>query len=545
MSVNLDIPLTIRHSLFPQRQALLVGGINNEPVFLYEGKYILSLNELELSLISTKVPYKLRKFTKVSELFMTFKHNTGKIIDFPLNVFFKQCKHTLTTSSIKITKFKSKWIETLFRSGASKRKRHQHTIESIKNPILYGLQITRKKISEFTECSICCVNEGEAIELKHATLDCGKNIFLPCRNHDHVMCVSCFRQWMLNFSSHPINANCSTIHCPSECDMDTIFGYTLCDIKHLFTDQEYTKIKNHRNKFPFSGVIAVNHMSCGKTMLVPRDKLTNQPPGSCIINCTHCDQKFCYHCLDDCDASQTNSIICISCYENDDDEDPYNPLNLGRFNRFFRNPNPNAHEEYLLRNWAITPKLAAEQILDAMVSPIDNVNFKCHAPGCGIKMCRTSACNELSHCSLKRCDVCGYMGLRTETVLLDHFFNNLDECPRYYEDGMWHEKLKNLGYRCEDGICYDHYHACNNPEHRCGKNALFQIRKARIVESLIHNIPSHIYSETIKLVQKMAVKKGVVYEFNLYISEFLSDVEEEEEESKQIKSNPIVFSCTI
>jgi hypothetical protein len=149
------------------------------------------------------------------------------------------------------------------------------------------------------------------------------------------------------------------------------------------------------------------------------------------------------------------------------------------FNHYFYNPamltsgsfsmrEPYSH---MIRNKDVTVDIAVHQIEEILA--MKKLTPLC--PRCGVALYKTSQCNELSHCGVKKCNVCG----RTTPVgghLTNHWDNKgTSGCPQWDTAPYW--KTIQPRFQCILGVCYKDDMDCTKPSHQAGIYAMHQERK--------------------------------------------------------------------
>ena len=293
------------------------------------------------------------------------------------------------------------------------------------------------------ECSICMGPlTGNALTLKHMrrgeTLDT-QRVEAPCGHSEHQVCLGCLRRHATNWSHHSIGPmNHGGVLCPHEgCRAQ----YLVVDFARVLEQGDQTKLEEMQRRFSRSGAAVC--LGCGDTMHFNPERLRDAQAGSVAQRCTRCPRIQCYHCMRAIHSARfaiaTNvGMHPCRCQENMVPEP-------GHFNRWFVAPPSSVGP--LARNRELTAEDCVRQLTELCQS--EEVHVPC--AHCGTRMHRATACMELTHCGIKRCNVCGISGLEHESVLFDHWDGHgVRGCPRWATDPFWQHVIPQNVVRCEE-----------------------------------------------------------------------------------------------
>ena len=105
--------------------------------------------------------------------------------------------------------------------------------------------------------------------------------------------------------------------------------------------------------------------------------------------------------------------------------------------------------------------------LVAQISSCEVPSVVC--PDCGAVIHKVTDCNCISHCGYQICWICNYAA---DVIPIDHW----KTCPRYDHDMP--------DYPCRQGVCYDFYTECKNPDHAPGRKTFHEFRRSKMIRSL-------------------------------------------------------------
>jgi hypothetical protein len=256
-------------------------------------------------------------------------------------------------------------------------------------------------------------------------------------------------------------------------------------------------ILNLYNAHKINGIKIIYCPICKYECAVPYDYIEQNEIGKVIVKCDqniHCLNTFCYHCKNPCTNNQ-----CLSCLEIDS---MYNPNN---FNYYFYNPSykqgdfceeDNLH---LLKNNQITIKLAISQIEEILnFDKLTPYCFKCFIP-----LYKTCACNELVHCNIKKCYMCGKTTVLNGKIENNHWDDKgINGCPRFDSDKFWRKQIPQ--FLCREGICYNHNLDCTTPEHQPGIMRMHEERKVWHIWKMLYSLHPNLRNKILKKLLKNA-----------------------------------------
>ena len=419
------------------------------------------------------------------------------------------------------------------------------TFLSITPPRTPSAQEPRRGVRE---CCICC----EEIPNVH-------DRFMPtCRDPNHTMCQGCVVRHATNWTNHSISAhNPNAVLCPHEgCegqfsfgllqrllperDMERLYelktrfsrcGYVECpnvdcctptmhyskisptefvwvmQFKFLMTPikpedvvvtgrEKPVSVKPHavseENCVGFKVTFAtpdtphrVTLRKCGTN--VPMERL-KQPEGQVAVTCDRCGYIYCYHCLAQRETTNARAwpCKCAECVV---------PM-AGQINRWFVRPecmvDKEGRQAPLMRNYELTSALCYDQLNE--MSQGDTLSVKCSC--CRTPMHKSTACNELTHCGLRKCFVCGLSSLEGEKNLIDHYGH--DRCPLYDADG-WRHMTRGMP-RCVEGECHDEHRDCTCPEHAAYRATVVYGRRCHMLVAALRTLPPGLLHQVVRLI---------------------------------------------
>ena len=333
------------------------------------------------------------------------------------------------------------------------------------------------------ECSICMGPlTGNALTLKHMrrgeTLDT-QRVEAPCGHSEHQVCLGCLRRHATNWSHHSIGPmNHGGVLCPHEgCRAQ----YLVVDFARVLEQGDQTKLEEMQRRFSRSGAAVC--LGCGDTMHFNPERLRDAQAGSVAQRCTRCPRIQCYHCMRAIHSARfaiaTNvGMHPCRCQENMVPEP-------GHFNRWFVAPPSSVGP--LARNRELTVEDCVRQLTELCQS--EEVHVPC--AHCGTRMHRATACMELTHCGIKRCNVCGISGLEHESVLFDHWDGHgVRGCPRWATDPFWQHVIPQNVVRCEEGVCHTATKDCTDPAHEEYRTAVREVRRMRMLHTALRTLPA-------------------------------------------------------
>lgn len=266
----------------------------------------------------------------------------------------------------------------------------------------------------------------------------------PCNEDGHDMCVRCLRRIMTNDDLLLVSLRQGR-------------GFVPCQ----FTGFECVNSLRQRNVHALENVSYI------------------LPPAAC--------RRFYVTCSDvrrACDAAGTDAA------------DPYNHYVVPRV------ANDPLAVMGMLRHSDVTLDLVLHQFEELVKSETGDVTCKT----CLTVLRRGSECNQLTHCGVSICCVCGksdlFMGQDIQhwrTAEQPH------RCPRY-DDAC--TEFQHMGYACRGGTCYDVQHECMQANHAAGRQyvvrykVLTQARKlwASLGEDLKILVKSAHVSDSLRIV---------------------------------------------
>ncbi len=330
-------------------------------------------------------------------------------------------------------------------------------------------------LSEIHECFACCTTFANVQPANRLKLGDVALIESPCGNPDHHVCVDCFRSILLNFYSHPI-----TKSSPTMCCFFPDCGYkskVYKDAEALFTPDEWQQLQAHITKVTTPEMLRCNCHNCHNMISMPMGP-QHKNGANVNIGCVECDTKTCWHCncaSQQCQCSNLNS-------------------RSGKFNRHFRP---------LLRNYEIGIDLCRQNFDRVLANPTEPMGMPC--PKCGAFVEKSVACNQMSHCGVKWCYLCGMQTLPTEDALVDHFGRH---CPLYESRDCqcYWQKRGARDYYCREHICYDDWQSCTTPSHALGRKQKHVLHRVKWMLVMLRNLPDEDYQS--KLIDYLLRRHG-------------------------------------
>ena len=320
------------------------------------------------------------------------------------------------------------------------------------------------------QCSICYADAKDYAPLCEHTTD-DTLVIPPCGNIDHAMCGRCVRRHATNWSNHSISFVSPHVTCPYEGCGGV---YPTERFKKFLTPGDFDRLSALQARF---GVCSVKCLQCSTVNFINPADLTDAAQGTIIVTCLACESRFCYHCLNVCPTGWSACPCSMM---------PNEPM-LHGFNRWFVRPDRTLDDPRppLMRNSELTLDMCVKQIMDVCVAPPDQLTVKC--AHCACPMHRTGACSEMTHCGMKKCEVCGISALPNERVIFDHWHSHGigNTCPRWRSDPFWTTALHGFhGPRCVEGECHGvTIGDCAREDHAPFRAAVADIRRLRMVRA--------------------------------------------------------------
>ena len=282
------------------------------------------------------------------------------------------------------------------------------------------------------------------------------------RKHSHKTCRQCLSYHFANFSNHPVSVNTPFMCCPAEGCMAPYSDEAQASIKGSMPPATVQRLEAHIEECVQRANPKVPCPKCHASIQVAAAGLKDRAPGTMGVVCTECNHAFCFPCLEPVPrraarmARQPHLVLplCGKCVDR-----PLYPT-PGKFNRYFRRSRPAKEGEFvLLRNSELTVEEVVDQVEDMCTG--ETMHVPCMK--CGCELHRSSACNELCHCGMVRCDVCGMSGLDYDSHLIDHWGSGLGRtCPRWGagspEEFWQHTVFAPSHKRCKEGVCRNDDH---------------------------------------------------------------------------------------
>ena len=396
------------------------------------------------------------------------------------------------------------------------------------------------QLSSSAECSICCEPLGE----ERYVPSCG------CREHQ--LCRSCLVRHSTNWQNHCISAmNPNRILCPhegchghfeleelrpllTEGDMEKIHalmdrfstsGCVYCPNPKCHSPTiSFVQVSEH--EFTWSAVFPFKvkrmleeddwNIECDEDpvevtplwdgpntcclylkfesknvphrVTVPKTKLylsmkslRDAEEGSLVVECTRCSHKFCYHCLSEAREPIEEGRVC-DCVD-------LAPPVAGQINRWFVKPDRKPEEPVHFRNYELTPQFCIDQLVKFLFPGGIDSSVAVHCACCATPMHKSGACNEMTHCGLRKCYVCGLSSFEGQSNLIDHYHGH-DRCPLW--DSGWQGITHGMP-RCVHGECHDDSRDCACPEHAAYRATVTHARRQRMLAAALKSMPSSLF----------------------------------------------------
>jgi len=364
-------------------------------------------------------------------------------------------------------------------------------------PDFISLAVPHEEDTPLT-CGICCAEAtktDKAVSLASATRS--NFIVPPCKNTAHTMCGACMFRIVTNYHNHPIGVNSPHITCPFECSTH----YSTNDFTKLLGKEEMTKLAARAVMYKNKGMVEVEAPN-GSKIKVNALTLKDHQVGVCILaypgppdddEAKH----FCYDCFEDehiMFIDHDDTLACEACLSNG------NTVGRARgINQYFYRPDKKCEDGQptLMRNSELTPELVVDQLVE--MGRGDSLPSKCF--NCLYPLHKSAACNELSHCGIKRCYVCGMSGSEHNTFLCDHWSASGNYgCPRWDTDRFW----DHLGIKleCHEGDCFSDSHDCTEPSHAMAVQQMVHVRRLRHIRAALVSLPRCTYTKVMMILAK-------------------------------------------
>jgi hypothetical protein len=316
------------------------------------------------------------------------------------------------------------------------------------------------------ECNICCEEFTE-------------NFKSPCR---HNICGGCWKRILMNFYNHPVTKVMPYMHCPFESCKERI---KCKHFKPLLDKSEYKQLRQHIKKMREPDLISVDCVQCKKVCTAPVNLHYNQI--QIPITCQDCNKTMCYDC-----SHEVSQCICSSL--------PACMLATapGCINRMYRS-RP--------RNKYLTAEGCANEIAKLLLHHHDQpLVMEC--PKCACKIVKSTECNEMEHCGVKWCYLCGEMTSPTETFLCDHF-GDRGGCPRYEHPDFWRQ-LGASEYKCRENRCYTESCACTREDHAVGRKQQYVVHRMMWLRNYLRHTPRSIRGDVLRILNDNGFESFVV-----------------------------------
>lgn len=315
------------------------------------------------------------------------------------------------------------------------------------------------------ECNICCEEFTEVFKS-------------PCR---HNICGVCWKRILMNFYNHPVTKVMPYMHCPFETCKERI---KCKHFKSILSKSEYKQLKQHIKKMREPDLIAVDCVQCKQVCTAPVHHHYNQLQIS--LSCNRCKTTMCYDC-----SHEVSQCICLTL--------PSYMLRTapGCINRMYRTR---------ARNKYLTAESCANEIAKMLLHHHDQpLVMEC--PKCACKIVKSTECNEMEHCGVKWCYLCGEMTSPTETFLCDHFGEM--GCPRYEHPEFWRQ-LGATEFNCLENECYDESCPCTREDHANGRRQQYVVHRMLWLRNYLRHTPPSIRHKVLQILNDNGFESFVV-----------------------------------
>lgn len=331
------------------------------------------------------------------------------------------------------------------------------------------------------ECAVC-FDEFYPWERRHlAELESRSARAYTTASCRHPVCASCLGTIATQWHAHSIGPGSSSVRCPCEGCTE---GFRTEDFAGLLDPADYGRLRRRAQQFPAR--IWIRCPFCATDLLFPRALARNVQEGALLVQCPACVDRgpFCYHCMDGRDVvwDAEGARMCAACVDGTRKD--------GQFNHFFRHPDKRFGDGRLSlpRNYELRPDDVVAR-LRRLVDTSAELELRCAC--CATRLHRTVGCNELSHCGMSICNMCGYSSNESDTLgLLDHFEGPGHTCPRYSDGAYWASQFPHPPTMavCSSACC-SATRDCANPDHRTYRARCDLVRRRIFVRSALASLP--------------------------------------------------------
>ena len=309
----------------------------------------------------------------------------------------------------------------------------------------------------------------------------------PCRDPAHAICVICLRRIVLNFYNHPASQNKPYLGCLfDECPNGDGAMFQLKSFENILTIPEFNQLESYMEKVQIPESLHVACAACQNIISRPMlKKFINSQDVS--LTCVDCNLEMCWHCSCPFDNCVCSFVL---------------PTYSGGFNQFLR--------PIGVRNCNIDTAIIQNNVMSIVSNPTKNLIMAC--PKCGVCVEKSILCNEMSHCNVKWCFLCGKTCLQNETILFDHFnWGSGDGCPRYESIEFWKSKGA-TSYQCQEGQCYDDTKSCTSTcqYHKYGRTSKNIVHRVMWLWHLFHNLSKKWQNHVISLLRNIIPRRNPV-----------------------------------
>lgn len=361
-------------------------------------------------------------------------------------------------------------------------------------------------------------------------------VFADCGDADHGMCSSCFVRFATNWPSHIVSPNHPFFGCPGE---GCPGRYDMAQARGMLRPLDFKRLVDLCAEAERAQTTLVP-CSCGAHFAVHRDRLQNRTPGSVMLRCSDCARWCCYHCLATPSAAHVLSVVeaydmiagPLPTHSSLQDELIRNdkPCRTKWLEKLFSNDAVWCHccanglktcgsfnqyvvplaprkspQAALLRNFEITVETVKANVLRI----VTDASAAVCCTKCLLPLHRSTHCHELTHCGVKKCDVCGKSALEFDDVIFDHWDSDGLEhkCPRWPTDSFWTDHVI-CADRCQEGHCHDDHHDCTDPRHENFRSQVREVRRLRQLDRLLISLPTKMQSFAIHVLQNHEVGRN-------------------------------------
>ncbi len=344
-----------------------------------------------------------------------------------------------------------------------------------RNVYLKNRQITKT-------CSVCFEDKYVILnkylkisKLEELNSHCKDGIIRgPCPNQEHIVCIKCLRNRILNYNNHPINFDYDKVRCFSP--IDTCFQgrfneyfYENYGFKNILSKEEFQRFYDHYTFFKNKKYISVVCEECCEFNIAFLQDINFKRFGFNIFKCNYCEASICIDCNKTLNYNITNCFSCMWKTENNFEK---------KENKYIIKP---LNERKSLYDSFYTNDELTEEIVLKRINEIISNHHYIRCPVCYLFISKTEKCNGLNHCGYEICNICCRIG---NPELDDHWSAVCNYgCPRFDNDPYWGTSFPS--FLCREDTCYNHtLGECKLEEHVLGVKEM----NAKVKEIAIYNV---------------------------------------------------------